>query len=210
MRRASTCGPAGTGLLWVRCYRLHCHGHRLPTSRLLTPASPRWHTRGEVRRPRPGKVSPARAPKRVRSLPAPASRQGRGCAARPSPANYTSHNALRPSILAGGRWLPGVWPFRPPGPFCSPPARASAMRGARPRRVGCPGAGSSHPPRPLLHPGSPAHVPAKRWRTQTPASPRPASASTQRPPPLSRRPCFRSARENPGGPRGAHILAPGA
>lgn len=73
------------------------------------------------------------------------------------------------ATLAGGRWLPGVWPFRPPGQFCSPPVWASTIGGAGSRRVGHPGSWAT--PACFLHSstlGIPVHVSV---RTEKPARP---------------------------------------
>lgn len=56
------------------------------------------------------------------------------------------------ATLAGGRWLPGVWPFRPPGRFCSSLFWASTMgwRGI-PQSRASGDVGNSCPLFPLLH-----------------------------------------------------------
>lgn len=112
------------------------------------------------------------------------------------------------ATLAGGRWLPWVWPFRPPGRFCSSPFWASTMGGAGSLRVGRQGRWAT--PARFFHSftlGTPLHVSvraekparpplAKGRRTQTSGVPHLLAGHppcTQCPlPSLSRRPVFAS------------------
>lgn len=96
--------------------------------------------------------------KGVRRFPAPVPPRGRGRHAEPDPVNYISHNSF-PAILAGGRWLPGVWTFESPGRHSSPPTQASFVGRCRTQtsRVSRDLGSSCR----LLHsstPGNPVHV----------------------------------------------------
>lgn len=117
-----------------------------PTSQLFVPAFPRLYTRCGVRRAAPceGQSHEGTPNKFCASQPRLRCRGGTARRGR-TPRTTLPLIPFAAAILAGGRWLAGVWPVRPPGPFCSPPYRASTMRGAGPRRVGRPGPGPLPP-----------------------------------------------------------------
>lgn len=144
-------------LLWVSSYYyLYHHEFRLPHFlALYARVSSFVHT--EVAGCRGRRPVEEGAPNKF-CAPLPGLRCGGGAAMRDRTQRTTFPIIPFPAaILAGGRWLPGVWPFRPPGWLCSPAIRASTVggRGTLPGRASG-DLGSSCPPSPLLHSWEPS------------------------------------------------------